>query len=97
MKITDIKIRHIFDEDSIKAIVSITIDKIFVVHDIKIIEKDERRFVAMPSRLDDDGNHRDIVHPISSTARHAIEEVIFNAYDSHIAVMNAANSRDISA
>lgn len=97
MKITDIKIRHIFDEGSIKAIVSITIDKIFVVHDIKIIEKDERRFVAMPSRLDDDGNHRDIVHPINSTARHAIEDVIFNAYDSHIAVMNAMNSRDISA
>ena len=97
MKITDIKIRHIFDEGSIKAIVSITIDKILAVHDIKIVEKDERRFVAMPSRLDDDGNHRDIVHPINSTARHAIEEVIFNAYDSHIAVMNAMNSRDISA
>ncbi|MGN0639345.1 MAG: SpoVG family protein [Oscillospiraceae bacterium] len=95
MKITDIKIRHIFDEGSIKAIVSITIDKIFVVHDIKIIENNEHRFVAMPSRLDDDGNHRDIVHPISSTARHAIEEVILNAYDSHIAVMNDMNSRNL--
>ena len=97
MKITDIKIRHIFDEGSIKAIVSITIDKILAVHDIKIIEIGERRFVSMPSRLDDDGNHRDIVHPIGSSARHAIEEFIFNAYDSHIAVMNAMNSRDISA
>ena len=97
MKITDIKIRNIFDEGSIKAIVSITIEKIFVVHDIKIVEKDERRFVAMLSRLDDDGNHCDIVHPIGSAARHAIEEVIFNTYDSHIAVMNDMNSRDISA
>ena len=97
MKITDIKFRHIYDEGTIRAVVSITIDKILAVHDIKIIEKDERRFVAMPSRLDNDGKHRDIVHPISSDARHAIEEVIFNAYDSHIAVMNAVNSHDISA
>ena len=88
MKITDIKIRHIFDEGSIKAIVSITIDKIFVVHDIKIVEKDERRFVAMPSRLDDDGNHRDIVHPIGADARKAIEKIILDAFDSYMATIN---------
>ena len=93
MKITDIKVRRVFDEGTIRAIVSITIDKIFAVHDIKIIEAGERRFVSMPSRLDDDGNHRDIVHPVGADARKAIEKIILDAFDSYMATIN----HDISA
>ncbi len=93
MKITDIKIRRIFDEGILKAVVSITIDKVFAIHEIKIIDNGEHRFVAMPSRVYDDGSHHDIVHPIGTNARRAIEKIILDAFDSYLATIN----RDISA
>lgn len=65
MEITDIKIRRIITEGRLRAVVSITLDNMLAVHDIKIVQGDERLFVAMPSRKDENGVFRDIVHPIS--------------------------------
>ncbi len=86
MKITDVKIRRTFVNSSLKAIVSITIDNCFAVHDIKIIQGNGRLFATMPSRKDDDV-YRDIVHPITATARQWLEDIILTAYMSHIHIM----------
>ncbi|MFT3950389.1 MAG: septation regulator SpoVG [Oscillospiraceae bacterium] len=80
MTITDIKVRKIFTAGKLKGIVSITIDNVFAVHDIKVVQGDERLFVAMPSRKDDNGMYRDIVHPINPEARREIESHILDAY-----------------
>ena len=89
MNISDIKIRKTITEGRLRAIVSITLDDTLAVHDIKIVQGDERLFVAMPSRKDENGVFRDIVHPISLTARKLIEEQILDAYSRHIALMEA--------
>ena len=73
MEITDIKIRRIITEGRLRAVVSITLDNMLAVHDIKIVQGDERLFVAMPSRKDENGVFRDIVHPISAAARKKLE------------------------
>ena len=86
MKITDVKIRRTFADSSLKAIVSITIDDCFAVHDIRIIQGNDRLFAAMPSRKDND-TYRDIVHPISPEARHWLEDIILTAYTAHIDIM----------
>lgn len=86
MNISDIKIRKTISEGRLRAIVSITIDDAFAVHDIKIVQGDERIFVAMPSRKDENGVFRDIVHPISPAARKEIEEQILDAYSRYMAV-----------
>lgn len=80
MTITDIKVRKIIPTGKLKGVVSVTFDNYFAVHDIKIVQGEERLFVAMPSRRDDSGAFRDIVHPISSEARQAIEGKILDAY-----------------
>ncbi len=87
MEVTDIKIRRIVTEGRLRAVVSITIDSMLAVHDIKIVQGDERLFVAMPSRKDENGIFRDIVHPISVSSRNAIESEILDAYNRHIALM----------
>ena len=84
MNITDIKIRKLLNEGRLKAIVSITLDDTIALHDIKIIEGPQRLFVAMPSRRDDNGIFRDIVHPISSDGRASIEENILNFYSDYL-------------
>lgn len=89
MSITDIKIRKTITEGRLRAIVSMTLDNILAVHDIKIVQGDERLFVAMPSRKDENGVFRDIVHPISPDARHMFEEQILDAYNRHIAITEA--------
>lgn len=76
MEITDIKIRRIITEGRLRAVVSITLDNMLAVHDIKIVQGDERLFVAMPSRKDENGVFRDIVHPISAAARKKLEAEI---------------------
>lgn len=81
MTITDIKVRKIIPTGNLKAVVSITFDNFFAVHDIKIIQGDDRLFVAMPSRRDESGRFRDIVHPISTQAREVIENTILGAYN----------------
>lgn len=81
MEITEIKVRKIFDEGRLKGVVSITLDGVFAVHEIKIVQGDKRLFVAMPGRKDENGIFRDIVHPITSAARSEIEDEILDAYE----------------
>ena len=92
MNITDVRIRKITDEGKMKAVVSITFDDEFVVHDIKIIDGQNGLFIAMPSRKDESGVFRDIVHPISPSARQEIEEQILDAYSRHLALVEAEQS-----
>ena len=80
MTITDIKVSKIIPTGKLKGVVSVTFDNIFAVHDIKVVQGEERLFVAMPSRRDDSGVFRDIVHPITSDARREIESEILNDY-----------------
>ncbi len=80
MRITDVRIRKINKEGRMKAIVSVTFDEAFVVHDIKVIEKDEGIFIAMPSRKTADGEFRDIAHPINQAAREMIQTAVLNEY-----------------
>lgn len=80
MQITDIRIRRVEKEGKMKAVVSITIDEEFVVHDIKVIEGEKGLFIAMPSRRAADGEYRDIAHPINSGTRDRIQSLIIDKY-----------------
>ena len=80
MQITDVRIRKVEKEGKMKAVVSITIDEEFVVHDIKIIEGEKGGFIAMPSRKAADGEYRDIAHPINSNTRDRIQKLILEKY-----------------
>ncbi len=84
MQITDIRIRKIEKEGKMKAVVSITIDDEFVVHDIKVIEGEKGLFIAMPSRKATDGEYKDIAHPIKSSTREKIQEMILEKYRTEI-------------
>ncbi|NLK44182.1 MAG: septation regulator SpoVG [Tissierellia bacterium] len=85
MKITDVRLRKISEEGKMKAIVSVTFDDEFVVHDIKIIEGQNGLFVAMPSRKMADGEFRDIAHPINAETRQKVQEAIFEEYEKVLA------------
>ncbi len=80
MNITDIRIRKIHNEGKMKAVVSVTIDNAFVIHDIKIIDGNNGLFVAMPSRKIGEEEYRDIAHPINSDARSSMQDRIFAEY-----------------
>ena len=80
MQITDVRIRKVEKEGKMKAVVSITIDEEFVVHDIKIIEGEKGLFIAMPSRKAADGEYRDIAHPINSNTRDRIQKLVLEKY-----------------
>ena len=86
MRISSVKIRRTFDEGQMLAIVSITFDKMFAVHDIKLIRtEDGKQFIAMPSRISaGDEKHLDIVHPITQEAREMITTAVIDAYNKHI-------------
>lgn len=84
MQITDVRIRKVEKEGKMKAVVSITIDEEFVIHDIKVIEGDKRLFIAMPSRKAADGEYRDIAHPINSETREKIQNLILEKYEADI-------------
>ncbi len=81
MQITDIRIRRIPKEGKMKAVVSITFDNAFVVHDIKIIEGEKGLFIAMPSRKAADGEYRDIAHPINSETRDTVQSMVLKKYE----------------
>ena len=85
MQITDIRIRKVDKDGKMKAVVSITIDDAFVVHDIKIIEGEKGLFIAMPSRKATDGEYRDIAHPINSETREKIQGIILQKYEQVLA------------
>lgn len=84
MNITDIRIRKIYDDVRLKALVSVTVDGDLAVHDIKVIEGPERLFVAMPSRKDESGTFRDIAHPITPAARKSLEDAILHSYREYL-------------
>ena len=81
MQITDVRVRRIEKEGKMKAIVSITLDNEFVIHDSKVIEGEKGLFIAMPSRKATDGEYRDIAHPINSETRDKIQKVILDKYE----------------
>lgn len=84
MQITDVRIRKIEKEDKMKAVVSITIDEEFVIHDIKIIEGEKGMFIAMPSRKTAEGEYKDIAHPIKSSTRELIQNLILQKYNEEL-------------
>lgn len=91
MKITDIKIRKLFhDESPMKAIASVTFDDQLAVHDVKVIYAREKFFIVMPSRKNPDGTYRDIVHPINAEFRALLEQQVINAFDAACAAEEAA-------
>ena len=81
MQITDVRVRKVAKEGKLKAVVSITIDEEFVVHDIKEIEGEKGLFIAMPSKKSMDGEYRDIAHPINSGTRERIQSTILERYE----------------
>ena len=86
MNITDVRVRKVNVEGKMRAIVSVTIDNEFVVHDIKVIEGENGLFIAMPSKKGNDGEYRDIAHPINSATREKIQQLILEAYEKELAV-----------
>ena len=84
MTITDVRVRKIAKDGKMKAIVSVTFDNEFVVHDIKVIEGEKGLFIAMPSRKTADGEYRDIAHPINSDTRQQMQEMILSEYEKAI-------------
>lgn len=85
MQVTDIRVRGVEKEGKMKAVVSITIDNEFVVHDIKVIEGEKGMFIAMPSRKATDGEYRDIAHPINSETRARLQSIILEKYEQAVA------------
>ena len=81
MNITDIRVRKINAEGRMKAVVSVTFDDAFVVHDIKVIDGQDRLFIAMPSRKTSDGEFKDIAHPINVEMREAIQKAVLEKYE----------------
>lgn len=81
MQVTEVRVRKLTQNDKMKAIVSVTLDGEFVVHDIKVIEGEDGFFIAMPSRRGGDGEYRDVAHPINSETRRKLQEVILGEYE----------------
>ncbi len=92
MVISDIKIRKVFDEGPMKAIVSVTFDGQLALHDVKVISVRERNFIVMPSRKNPDGTYRDIAHPINAEFRGKLEEEVLRAYEEELARIEAEES-----
>ena len=90
MQITDIKVRKLFEDGPMKAIVSVTFDGQLAVHDIKVINARDKFFIVMPSRKNPDDSYRDIVHPINAQFRGMLEESVIAAYEA--ALVEAANA-----
>ena len=84
MNITDVSVRKVTKDGKMKAVVSITIDEVFVVHDIKVIEGEKGLFIAMPSRKAADGEYRDVAHPINSETRDRIQQIILDKYEASL-------------
>ena len=82
MNITDVRVRKVSDEGKMKAVVSVTFDNCFVVHDIKVIEGQDKMFIAMPSRKTPDNEFKDIAHPINIEMREKLQKSIIEKYES---------------
>ena len=81
MQVTDVRVRMVSKDSKMKAVVSVTFDNEFVVHDIKVIEGEKGLFIAMPSRKASDGEYKDIAHPINSATRENIQKIILEKYE----------------
>ncbi|MNI58590.1 putative septation protein SpoVG [compost metagenome] len=81
MQITDVRVRKVTSQNRMKAIASVTFDDVFVVHDIKVIEKEDGLFIAMPSKKIPNGEFKDIAHPLNSETREAIKSAILDKYN----------------
>lgn len=92
MQITDIKIRKLFDDGPMKAIVSVTFDGQLAVHDVKVINARDKFFIVMPSRKNPDETYRDIVHPINASFRAMLEDEVIAAYNAEVAAAEAAGA-----
>ena len=95
MLITDVRIRKVFADGNLKAVISITIDNSLAIHDIKVVQGTDRLFAAMPSRKDENGIYRDIVHPIDSETRDEFERIILSAYEDYIALESAMSDEQV--
>lgn len=91
MNITDVIVRKAKSTGKMKAVVSITIEGVFVVHDIKVIEGDKGMFIAMPSRKDGDGGYRDIAHPLNQETREMLQSMILTKYEEALAEEGSNN------
>lgn len=94
MQITDIKVRKLFDEGPMKAVISVTFDGQLAVHDIKVINARERLFIVMPSRKSPDETYRDIAHPITADFRRSMEEQILAKYEEAVRLAETAEADD---
>ena len=92
MKITDVRVRKVNKDGKMKAVVSVTFDNEFVVHDIKVIEREDSLFIAMPSRKTADGEFRDIAHPINAETREKIQTAVLEKYEA--ALLNNDSEED---
>ena len=90
MQITDVKVRKLFDEGPMKAIVSVTFDGQLAVHDIKVINARDKYFIVMPSRKNADGTYRDIAHPINATFRARLEDAVLAEFHKALAMHEEA-------
>lgn len=81
MQITDVRVRKLTKEGKMKAVVSITLDDMFVIHDIKVIEGEKGLFVAMPSKQSGNGEYRDVAHPINAETRELVQRLILQGYE----------------
>ena len=93
MQITDIKVRKLFNEGPMKAIVSVTFDGQLAVHDIKVIYARDKFFIVMPSRKNPDETYRDIVHPINAQFRGVLESAVVEAYEAALAQQEAEQAQ----
>ncbi len=94
MEITNIKIRKLFDDGPMKAVVSVTLDDQLAMHDIKVIYAGEKYFIVMPSRKNPDGTYRDIAHPINAEFRNRLESAVLQAYEDEVARAASAVDND---
>ena len=90
MNITDVRVRKITKEGKMKAVVSITLDNEFVVHDIKVIEGEKGLFIAMPSRKTGENEYNDVAHPINSETRDRMQREILSHYEKMLSDEKAA-------
>ena len=97
MEITDIKVRKLFNDGPMKAIVSVTFACQLALHDIKVIYARDKYFTVMPSRKNPDGTYRDIVHPINASFRNMLEEAVIDAYNKELAIAEANAAEDAFA
>lgn len=97
MQITEVKIRKTFSDGPMKAVVSITFDNELAVHDVKIVSSGEKTFVVMPAKKNQNGEFRDIIHPINSSARAYIERAVLEAYEEYLKTADVQSESAVGA